>query len=145
MKLITCSAFGQKQLSGGFTSISVPLGRFISSSSPCPGHKFIPAPSLEWVVNRVEHHFIKVAFELGIFLIYFLHTRDPLFFSSAVYLPLPYCTNSTDMPVPCGQFRVTCSDSQAAVWYVRNVADNSAVLKRDSYNVYRRRTNDYSV
>lgn len=41
----TCMAFGHKQLSGGFTSISVPLGSFKVSSSGCLEHKFMPAPS----------------------------------------------------------------------------------------------------
>lgn len=44
-------------------------------------------------------------------------------------LPFPYWTSSTEIPVPCGQLSVTCSDSQAAVWYVRRVADSRAVAE----------------
>lgn len=54
----------------------------------------------------------------------------PLHFhsDSNVYLPpaRPYCASSIDIVVPLGQLNVSCSESHAALWYVRNVAASKA-------------------
>lgn len=153
----TCIAFGHKQLSGGFTSISVPLGSIKVSSSGCLEQRFMPAPSenklcqlynllldtcnsrarlatvivlwtstsssSEWDggtsipphlrangPNIILVHKLYCLVQCASILFCQLPVSCPLF-----DLPLPYCTSSTEIPVPCGQLSVTCSDSQAAV------------------------------